>query len=140
MSVLLTMRLVTVLLTLLYMVGLVYHTIHCIYMILCSCLVAPQFINEPQDVEEFIGTAVNLSCSADGFPVPDIMWYFQGMVFANETVNSTSSTYTESTIVINNLMLSDGGSYACEINSEASTMPSTSTATVAVIGGKLKYM
>ena len=109
-------------------------------MILCSCLVAPQFINEPQDVEEFIGTAVNLSCSADGFPVPDIMWYFQGMVFANETVNSTSSTYTESTIVINSLMLSDGGSYTCEINSEASTMPSTSTATVAVIGGKLKYM
>ena len=64
------------------------------------------------------------------------MWYFQGMIFANETVNSTNSTFTKSTIVINSLMLNDGGNYACEINSEASTMLYTSTATVAVISSK----
>ena len=68
------------------------------------------------------------------------MWYFQGMIFANETVNSTNSTFTESTIVINSLMLNNGGNYACEINSEASTMPSTSTAAVAVISGKFICM
>ena len=39
-----------------------------------------------------------------------------------------------------NLMLSDGGTYECIIDSAASTMPSTSMATVAVLGGKIKYM
>ena len=37
-------------------------------------------------------------------------------------------------------MLNNGGNYACEINSEASTMPSTSTVTVAVISGKFICM
>ena len=54
----------------------------------------------PQEVEQFIGTPVNLFCSADGFPAPDIMWTFGGMMFEDETVNSTTSTYAESTIVI----------------------------------------
>ena len=80
---------------------------------------------------------MNLSCSADGFPVPDITWLFQGIIFTNETVNITNSTYTESTIVINDLMLSHGGIYSCEIGSPAVVMPSSSDATVAVIGGKV---
>ena len=114
------------------------HDILCV--ILCSCLVAPRFVIVPQEVEQFIGTPVNLSCTADGFPAPDIMWIFGGMMFEDETVNSTTSTYAESTIVITNLMLSDGGTYECIIDSAASTMPSTSMATVAVLGGKIKYM
>ena len=52
---------------------------------------------------------MNLSCSADGFPTPDIMWYFEDMIFANDTVDITNSTYAESTIVITDLMLSNGG-------------------------------
>ena len=90
-------------------------------------------------MEAFIGTAVNLSCSADGFPAPNITWTFRARNFMNETVNSTNTTYAESTIVITNLMLSHGGTYECIITSDASTMPSTSIATVAVLGGKLKY-
>ena len=105
------------------------------YMIFC--LVAPQFISVPQSVEAFIGTAVNLPCSADGFPVPDITWTFQGMSFTNETVNSSNSTYTESTIVITNLLLRHGGSYSCEIESAATVMTSRSSATLTVIGGKI---
>ena len=76
-----------------------------------------------------------MSCSADGFPVPDITWSFQGMIFANETVNITNSTYTESTIVITDLMLSHGGVYTCNINSVATPLLSQSMATVAVISG-----
>ena len=103
----------------------------------CFCLVAPRFIGMPQSVEAFIGAAVNLSCSADGFPVPDITWTFQAMPFTNETVNSSNSTYTESTIVITNLLLSHGGSYSCRIESAAAVMSISSSATVAVIGGKI---
>ena len=100
------------------------------------CLVAPRFITIPQSAEEFIDSALNLSCSADGFPVPDITWLFQGMPYTNETVNITNSTYTESTIVITDLMLSHGGIYSCEIDSPALVM-SSSSATVAVISGKM---
>ena len=89
----------------------------------------------PQDVEAFVGTTVNLPCSADGFPLPSIMWYYQGTI--SEIMNSTNSTFTERTIVINNLMLSNGGDYTCEISSIATTMPSNMTATVAVIESKI---
>ena len=103
------------------------------------CLVAPRFIDVPQSVEAFIGTAVNLPCSADGFPAPVITWTFQAMPFTNETVNSSNSTYTESTIVITNLLLSHGGRYSCQIDSDAVVMSSSSSATVAVIGGKIIF-
>ena len=101
------------------------------------CLVAPRFITKPQSIEAFIDTAVNLSCSADGFPAPVITWTFQAMPFINETVNSSNSTYTESTIVITNLLLSHGGSYSCQIESDAVVMPSSSKARITVIGGKI---
>ena len=87
-------------------------------------------------MEAFVGTAVNLSCSADGFPVPVITWTFQAMPFTNETVNNSNSTYTESTIVITNLLLSHGGSYSCQIDSDAVVMSNSSEASVTVIGGK----
>ena len=92
----------------------------------------------PQSVEEFVGRAVTLSCSADGDPAPTIMWYYQGMI--SETVSSTNSTYNESTIVITDLMLNNGGGYACEISNRANGMPFNMTATVAVIEGKMNYI
>ena len=102
-------------------------------------LVPPRFITVPQSAEEFIGSAVNLSCSADGFPAPDITWLFQGMNFTNETVNIINSTYTESAIVITYLMLNHGGVYSCNINSVATPLLSQSIATVAVISGTYTY-
>ena len=80
---------------------------------------------------------MNLSCSADGFPVPNITWLFQGMNFTYETVNNTNSTYTESTIVITDLMISYGGMYTCEINSTVAVMPSSKEASIVLIGSKL---
>ena len=121
------------------MVGLVYNKQYSSYN-KCSCLVAPRFITVPQDVEAFIGMAMNLSCSADGFPAPHITWYFRGMLFTSEIVNSTHSTYTESTIVITNLMLSDRGDYICEIDRMAITMSPNRTAAVVVIAGKINYI
>ena len=103
---------------------------------LMFCLVTPRFITVPQSVEGFIGTMLNLSCSADGFPVPDITWLFQGMPYPNETVNNTDSTSAESTIVITDLMLSHGGTYTCVIESDAIIMPRSHDAAVVVISGK----
>ena len=92
-------------------------------------------------MEEFTGMPVNVTCSADGFPVPVIMWTFQDMPYTDGTVNSTmsTSTFTESTIVIDNLMLSDGGDYQCIIDSDAIMVLRNSNATVAVIDGMCVY-
>ena len=79
---------------------------------------------------------MNLSCSADGFPAPVITWTYQAMPFTNETVNSSNSTYTESTIVITNLLLSHGGRYSCQIDSDAVVMPTNSEAIIIVIDSK----
>ena len=98
-------------------------------------LVSPRFITMPQDIEEFIVYGINLPCSADGFPTPDIMWTFEGMSFTGVTMNSTNSTYAESNIVISNLMLSDGGTYECIIDSGAIMMSRRRNTTVSVIGG-----
>ena len=108
------------------------NTLHVVY----YCLVAPQFITEPQSVEASISSAVNLSCSADGFPMPVIRWFFQGMNFTGNTVNSTNSTFAESTIVITDLMISDGGMYSCEINNAAIVIARTSDVAITVIDGK----
>ena len=117
------------------------YTVYCIFASLlhckCFCLVTPRFITVPQSVEAFIGAAVNLLCLADGFPAPAITWLLEAMPFTNETVNNTNTTYAESTIVITNLLLSHGGSYSCQIDSAASVMSDNSSASVAVIGGKI---
>ena len=117
----------------------VYHSVHCFQNNNAFCLVTPRFITVPQSVEAFIGTMLNLSCSADGFPVPDITWLFQGMSYTNETVNNTDSTSAESTIVITDLMLSHGGTYTCVIDSDAIIMPQSHDATVVVITGKCMH-
>ena len=108
------------------------YTLHVVY----YCLVTPRFISEPQSVEASISSAVNLSCSADGFPMPVIRWFFQGMNFTGNTVNSTNSTFAESTIVITDLMITDGGMYSCEISNAAIVMARTSDVTITVTGGK----
>ena len=139
MSVQLTIQLAVVLLTSQFMVSIVYQLIYCVYCCIFG-LVTPRFITEPQNVEELIGNSVNLSCSAEGFPVPEITWFFNDMMMiTNETTttNSTNVTNIESILMIPDLALSDGGDYSCQIDSAATSMPlSSSTAIVTVIGGK----
>ena len=83
-----------------------------------------------------IGTAVNLSCSANGFPAPDITWSFEGMNFTNETASYSNSTYAESTIVIANVLFSHRGNYSCQISGAGIVMFSDN-ATLEVTGGKM---
>ena len=94
----------------------------------------------PQSAEQFVGNAVNLSCSADGFPAPDITWTFRAMNFTNGTVISKNSTYSDSTIIISELLLSHGGVYTCQINSPAVVTLSSSEATVVVLDGKIRNL
>ena len=53
------------------------------------------------------------------------------------TVNRTKYTYVESTIVLTNVVLTDGGSYSCHIDSAAIVMSDSRDATLAVLTGKI---
>ena len=68
--------------------------------------------------------------------MPMITWFFQGMSYTGTSVYNANSTFAESTIVLTDLTISDGGMYSCEINSAAIEMPHTSDVTITVIGGK----
>ena len=76
-----------------------------------------------------------MSCSADGFPTPDITWFFQAMNYTGTSVYIANSIFVESTIVLTDLMISDGGMFSCEINSAAIVMARTSDVTITVISG-----
>ena len=65
--------------------------------------------------------SVNLVCQAVGEPVPDISWYFNG-VLINVSGNSSkymimsrslNITTTENTLTVYNVTLSDVGTYTC---------------------------
>ena len=66
-----------------------------------------------------------------------ITWSLETMPYMGNTVDYANSTYSESTIVLTNVMLTDGGSYSCQIDSAAIVMAVSSDATLAVIGGKI---
>ena len=61
------------------------------------------------------------------------------MNYTGNPVNNVnaSSTFAESTIMLTDLMISDGGMYSCEINSAAIVMARTSDISITVIGGKI---
>ena len=65
--------------------------------------------------------SVNLTCQAMGEPVPDISWYFNG-VMINVSDNSSkymimsrslNITATENTLTVYNVTSSDVGTYTC---------------------------
>ena len=65
--------------------------------------------------------SVNLTCQAVGEPVPDISWYFNG-VMINVSDNSSkymimsrslNITTTENTLTVYNVTSSDVGTYTC---------------------------
>jgi len=90
----------------------------------------------PQDVEVIAGREVNLSCSADGFPVPTISWLYNDMEITNGVVSVETDTVSNSTLTLSNLQLSATGDYVCQITSTAITMSVNSTATVNAVVGK----
>lgn len=38
------------------------------------CTVAPQWLQEPQDVSTLVGNSIIVNCEAKGFPQPQIQW------------------------------------------------------------------
>ena len=75
------------------------------------------------------GQNVSINCTADGVPVPTIVWRKDGQLIIPSSRRSTSSknypgfrssiTGTTSTLTITDLTGSDNGSYSCRAVNEA---------------------
>ena len=85
------------------------------------CIVAPSIENSPENEIRDQTENVTLLCQAVGKPVPDISWYFNG-VMINVSDNSSkymimsrslNITTTENTLTVYNVTSLDVGAYTC---------------------------
>ena len=100
--------------------------------------VGPHFITNPITSQEVvINREFRLTCRAEGFPIPSIVW------FMNNTMISNGMTYIQgpmnvniSTLIISNANFNDSGMYYCQaVSSEFPDLNVTSTtANITVLG------
>ena len=90
-------------------------------MFLYTCIVIPSIVNSTDDEIRDQTENVTFLCEAVGEPVPDISWYFNG-VMINVSDNSSkymimsrslNITTTENTLTVYNVTSSDVGTYTC---------------------------
>ena len=105
-------------------------------------LVIPVFIEQPVDMNITRTEDLILVCTAEGFPLPTIVWLFNGTeVDSNVTTSISMGGYINSvTITISNTTFSDSGDYMCIANS--SVYPDVISSDVAdvLIQGKTVYV
>ena len=91
-------------------------------LIVSVCIVIPSIVNSPDDEIRDQNENVTFLCQAVGEPVPDISWYFNG-VMINVSDNSSkymimsrllNITTTENTLTVYNITSSDVGTYTCD--------------------------
>ena len=89
--------------------------------LLLSFTVNPEIISEIRDLSDIETDKANFSCQAVGQPIPDIIWYLNGVMI---NVSDTSDKYTivwrslnvttiENTLTVYNVTSSDVGVYSC---------------------------
>ena len=98
-----------------------------------SHAVSPALTEIPQDTNSSLGEDLILSCVADGFPVPSIVWVYNGAEIdadssARITITAEQSVpgQRNSTLIITSAQFSDSGEYVCNATT---TEPSFETVT-----------
>ena len=82
--------------------------------------------SHPQSGNVSINDDFTLSCTASAFPLPDITWFHNSSLIAEDnrtTINQTRPTVraVASTITIENATTSDGGTYVCRVDAPMGT-------------------
>ena len=118
-----------------------YHLSHCcVNGFVFLSTVGPNFTENPEPSQEVVinGTFM-LSCSAEGFPRPSIVWYLNGTVISGgeieveETINVNSITLT-----ISDAGFNYSGMYYCQaVSSEFPDLNVTSTVGIITVVGKV---
>ena len=101
--------------------------------------VGPHFIINPIASQEVvINETLILSCSAEGFPIPSIVWFMNNTVIDDELTDVNESiNVNSSTLIISNADLHDSSMYYCQaVSSEFPDLNITSTVAIIVVVGK----
>ena len=126
-----------------------YVVINMCFLCNLSTLAAPAILVRPVSHRGFITEQIVLSCTADGVPLPDIVWLKNGCPLSTHIAQSTRFTVTEtvvdgfrvhvpeakqSILTITNSKESDGGEYTCRARNKIDTAYLSTPHTVAVNG------
>ena len=106
-------------------------------MFLFVSTVGPFFTTNPTSQEVVIDGDFSLTCSAEGFPRPSIVWFMNDtMISDGVTGDNTSATLFTSTLMISNASFDYSGLYYCQaLSTEFPDLNVTSTvASITVVG------
>ena len=88
--------------------------------LLVHCLVGASIFEEMLYINVDIYQTATTACQATGEPVPNISWYFNGVMINVSDTNkymimstSLNTTATENTLTVYNVTSSDVGNYTC---------------------------
>ena len=87
------------------------------YSINLEVLAKPRFITEPEIQTAAEGEEVSFECKADGLPVPEIKWIYNGKPIS-EVENNPNRIVTSERITIQNLRKMDTGNYGCNATND----------------------
>ena len=102
--------------------------------------VGPHFITNPTASQKVvINRKVRLTCSAEGFPIPSIVWFMNNTMIGNGmTIVQSTLNINSSTLIISNANFNDSGMYYCQaVSSEFPDLNVTSTTAIFTVVGKL---
>ena len=114
-----------------------YSLANCFVFVL---IVGPHFITNPITSQEVaIDRGFRLTCSAEGFPIPSIIWFMNNIMISNRMTDvQESMNVNSSTLITSNANFNDSGMYYCQVeSSEFPDLNMTSTTAIVTVVGKL---
>ena len=113
-----------------------YHLSHwCKWFVFLST-VGPHFVSDPVASQEVvINGEINLTCSAEGFPRPSIVWFMNNTMINDGMTDVVESPMNviSSTLMISNAVFSDSGMYYCQALSDEFDDDLSTTSKIAII-------
>uniref|UniRef100_A0A8C4S2V6 Cell adhesion molecule DSCAM n=1 Tax=Erpetoichthys calabaricus TaxID=27687 RepID=A0A8C4S2V6_ERPCA len=84
--------------------------------------VPPRFVVQPGDQDGIYGKAVVLNCSAEGYPVPTIVWNFSKgpdvPIFQPIALNGRIQLLINGSLLIKHVLEEDSGYYLCKVSND----------------------
>ncbi|XP_047564581.1 cell adhesion molecule DSCAM [Lutra lutra] len=84
--------------------------------------VPPKFVVQPRDQDGIYGKAVVLNCSAEGYPVPTIVWKFSKGAgvpqFQPIALNGRIQVLSNGSLLIKHVVEEDSGYYLCKVSND----------------------